>query len=91
MKKKIFLLLSIVIILSACSYNRPVCATEHPVGSKTGKFTQIAMFRYMPSETDAVAIQEAAKNGGITKISTVDYIVTYYLFTTKYETIVTGE
>lgn len=88
MKKKIFLLLSIVIILSACSLNRPVCATEQALGSKTGTFTQKAYLGYPPEETDAAAIQQAAKNGGITKISTVDYVITYYFFMTKYETIV---
>lgn len=77
--------------LTACSITYPGTATSNPVGSKVGtaKATVVLGFSF---DEDA-SIQTAAKNGGITRISTVDIKVTNvlgYLFLT-YETIVTGE
>lgn len=79
------------ISLSACSITMPGTATSNPVGSKVGtsKGTVVLGFSF---DEDA-SIQTAAKNGGITRISTVDVKITnvlFYLFVT-YETIVTGE
>jgi hypothetical protein len=37
-----------------------------------------------------VSVEKAAKNGGITKIATMDYSMRYGLFRNTYKTIVTG-
>ncbi|HQQ67225.1 MAG TPA: TRL domain-containing protein, partial [Candidatus Cloacimonadota bacterium] len=71
--------------------NRPVCATSNPLGSKVGVYKQKSILFFSPiSNTDA-AIQKAAENGGITRISTVDHNITFFLLFTEYRTIVRGE
>ncbi|HOA28884.1 MAG: protein trl (tRNA-associated locus protein) [Candidatus Cloacimonetes bacterium] len=89
--KLAFLAIALTLLLSACTMNRPVCATSNPLGNKTGVYVRKS-FLFFPSRanTDA-AIQKAAENGGITRISTVDYNVTFFLFFTEYRTIVRGE
>ena len=87
----IFLSLSISLIISSCSLTLPVNATSNPVGSKVGTATATGYLSVLFFNQDA-SIQTAAKNGGITKISTVDIKVTNILgLIVKYETIVTGE
>lgn len=83
--------LLIIMLLAACSMNRPVAATSNPLGSKTGIYSQTSILGYPPVMSKVGAISQAARNGGITKISTVDYNVTWSIFTVTYETIVTGE
>ena len=91
MYRRIFLVLSLVLLLSACTINRPVCATSNPLGAKVGVYKRTGILFFLPlSNTDA-AIRKAAENGGITRISAVDYNITYFLFFTEYRTIVTGE
>ncbi len=90
MKILMVVLLVAIVLLSACSYNRPVAATSNPVGTKTGTFVQTGYLGFAPPMSKAAAIHQAAKNGGITKISTVDYNTTWMIFMVKYETIVTG-
>ena len=69
----------------------PVAATTHPVGSKVGQASG-KIWLMMFGSADA-GIQAAAKNGGITRISTVD--VTSKLgilgLWVEFETTVTGE
>ena len=94
MYKKIkFLVLSFMLVgfLSSCSLTMPVNATSNPVGSKVGTAKAQGWFGVLFFDADA-SIMRAAKNGGITKISTVD-IKTFSVFEvyTTYETIVTGE
>ncbi len=91
MKKLIPLFLLLVLLLSACSLNMPVGATGNPIGAKTGKFVQTSILGFPPMKSDKAAIVEAAKDGGITKISTVNYTVKYKLFIVEYVTVVTGE
>ena len=81
-----------MISFTACSVTSPVAATSNPVGSKVGvaKTAQIIGFFFDGGD---YSIRTAAKNGGIKKISTVDYkfsMVFLTLFMT-HETIVTGE
>lgn len=96
MRKFKNLLIALVVasatMLASCSLTVPVTATSNPVGSKVGtaKSTQILGFFFDGGD---LSIQSAAKNGGITKISTVDFkrqLVFLYLVV-GYETIVTGE
>lgn len=93
MKVRVFacVILLAIILVSACSMNRPVCATSNPLGTKVGTYTQTSFLGFPPMANKDAAIAKAAANGGITKISTVDYRMTWMIFTIKYETIVTGE
>ncbi|HHV37444.1 MAG TPA: protein trl (tRNA-associated locus protein) [Candidatus Cloacimonetes bacterium] len=86
-------LLSVMVVLmlvSACTMNRPVAATSNPIGEKVGVFTQTSWFGFPPAKNNKAAIVEAARNAGITEISTVDHNTTWIIFVMKYETIVTG-
>lgn len=92
MKKitKIAALFIVAITFTACSITLPVNATSNNVGSKVGmaKATVVLGFSF---NQDA-SIRTAAKNAGISKISTVDIKVGNILYLVQtYETIVTGE
>lgn len=93
MKMKLILAILILamLLISACSMNRPICATSNPLGSKVGIYTQTSFLGFPPPANNDAAIAKAALNGGITKISTVDFRSTWMLFIMKYETIVTGD
>ncbi|MBN9400408.1 MAG: TRL-like family protein ['Candidatus Kapabacteria' thiocyanatum] len=77
--------------LTACSLTLPVAATSNAVGSKVGTATATGFLTVLYFNGDA-SIRTAAKNGGISKISTVDLKHTSILglVDTK-ECIVTGE
>lgn len=78
-------------ILSSCSITLPVTATSNTVGSKVGRSTATGYLGIIFLDADA-SIRSAAKQGGITKISTVDIKASNFLnIITSYETIVTGE
>ncbi len=77
--------------LSSCALTVPVAATSNPVGSKVGTSSGMGILRFIILSPDS-GIQQAAKNGGITKISTVDFKQTDILgiFQT-YTCTITGE
>ncbi len=78
-------------MMASCSLTLPVNATSNSVGSKVGTAKATGFFHILFFNADA-SIQSAAKNGGITKISTVDVKHNNVLgILTSYETIVTGE
>jgi hypothetical protein len=84
-------LIGAVAMMSSCAVTLPVTATSNPVGSKVGKAKATGYFMVLFFNADA-SIQTAARNGGITKISTVDIKHGNILgIITTYETIVTGE
>ena len=89
--KTIFVLLAVVAMMSSCALTLPVNATSNPVGNKVGTAKATGYLGVLFFDADA-SIRTAAKNGGITKISTVDikYTSIFNLIST-YETIVTGE
>lgn len=88
----LFAILIVILLLStSCSINRPISATSNPLGSKVGVFTQFGLLGFPPVATPQAAIITAARNGNISKISTIDYNASYYIFFTRYDTIVTGE
>ena len=93
MKKNIILILVVLVALSifvGCKSTMPVNATSNTLGSKVGQSTQSRLF-YIPIGGDG-AIYEAARNGGITKISTVDQVMTDYAGIYQVvTTVVTGE
>jgi len=79
-------------LLSSCSVTLPVTATSNPVGSKVGVAKSNQILGFFPDGGD-MSIQTAAKNGGIKKISTVDFkhkMIFLNIFI-SHETIVTGE
>ncbi|MBL7974779.1 MAG: TRL-like family protein [Candidatus Kapabacteria bacterium] len=81
----------VAISLSACSMTVPVCATSNPVGSKVGEASGTGYLHGINLGVDA-SIRTAAKNGGISKISTVDFKMTDMLgLIQTYTCIVSGE
>jgi hypothetical protein len=89
--KSIFALLTVVSVMSGCALTLPVNATSNSVGSKVGTAKATGYLGILFFDADA-SIRTAAKNGGITKISTVDIKQTSLLnLIVTYETIVTGE
>ena len=93
MRTRMQMIVSLMLLLmfSACAFNRPVCATSNPVGKKVGVYTQTGFLFFPPPYNSAIATAQAADNGGITRISTVDYNIIWLLIVVKYETVVTGE
>jgi hypothetical protein len=90
-KMKIAMLAAAVAFLSSCSIIMPVNATSNTVGNKVGRSKANVFLSVLAFNQDA-SIRNAAKNGGITKISTVDIKHTSILgIYDTYETIVTGE
>jgi ABC-type sugar transport system substrate-binding protein len=94
MKKVAFvaLLLVAALALMGCpSVNYPIGATGNPIGSKTGTSSgQIILGLF--GDVDA-GVLTAAKNSGITKISTIDLKTQNYFggIVIIYTTTVTGE
>lgn len=81
---------ALALTFTACSITAPVTATSNAVGSKVG--TSKATVILGLSFDEDYSIRSAAKQGGISKISTVDVKVSTILnLYNTYETIVTGE
>ena len=88
--KKVFLILAAALLLTSCAITLPVNATSNEVGSKVGMSKATGYLNVLWFDQDA-SIQKAAKQGGITKISTVDLKQTNMLGVIQtYECIVTG-
>jgi hypothetical protein len=93
MKKMLTALSAIAMVaLTSCSVTMPVAISSNPVGNKVGSAKTVAIVGLFFDGGDA-SIQTAAKNGKISKISTVDFKQTHYLgmLYSEYETIITGE
>ncbi len=89
--KKVAAFVAVVGMLSSCAVTLPVNATSNSVGSKVGTSKATGYLGVLFFNQDA-SIRTAAKNGGITKISTVDIKKGSILnLIVTYETIVTGE
>lgn len=88
--KKLLLFSTLLLLLTSCALTLPVTATSNQVGDKVGMSKATGYLGVLWFEQDA-SIQKAAKNGGITTISTVDIKSTNVLgIIMTYETIVTG-
>jgi len=83
---------SLLLSLGSCSVSGPLFVTDNPGGkvNKTGEASYKVILGFRPIKADA-SIATAAKNGKITKVSTVDQKVKGGLFVKTYSTIVTGE
>lgn len=89
--KALILMAFFGMMVSSCAVTLPVNATSNPVGNKVGTATATGYLGVLFFDQDA-SIRTAAKNGGITKISTVDIKYSSILnIVVTYETIVTGE
>ena len=85
------LLIIAAILFSGCAVTLPVSATSNPMGKKVGTSSGTGYFGILMFGVDA-SIRSAAKNGGITKISSVDFKSSNILgIVQTYETIVTGD
>ena len=93
MKKKKNTLAGLSLIaMFSCSpiITSPLLVTDNPIGSKTGEASYRLNIFGLPTTKDAnVGAAEAAKNGGITKIATVDMQVNPQ--DKSFKVIVTGE
>lgn len=91
--KKVFFgaVAAISLTLASCATTLPVAATSNPLGSKIGEASATYLFGWLPLGSTDIGIYAAAKNGGITKISTVDRKITPLFFITTYSTVVSGE
>lgn len=93
MKTKILSLVvavAFVIMAASCTSVAPLTATSNPVGAKVGEATAKFVFGF-PLKGGDYGIQLAAKNGGISKISTVDVKTKNLFVMVVRTTIVTGE
>jgi hypothetical protein len=80
--------------LAGCTSVTPLAATSNPLGTKVGQASVFYLFSSIPIPFSGDrGIAKAARNGGITLISTVDTKIVVWPFgigTTR-TTIVTGE
>ncbi|MEL0651387.1 TRL-like family protein [Algibacter sp. TI.3.09] len=84
-------MLAVAAVMTSCSVTLPVNATSNSVGSKVGTAKATGYLGFLFFNQDA-SIRTAAKNAGISKISTVDVKSSNILgLIVSYETIVTGE
>lgn len=63
-------ILSAVLFLASCTITTPLCATSNSMGKKVG--TAKANVWFGMCFGGDYSVETAAKNGGITKVSTVD-------------------
>ncbi len=80
----------VVLMLGACSHSRPLMVTDNPSEKKGTSEYKVVLGVFRPMHTD-ISIRSAAENGGISKVSTVDFRVEGNIFSTTYKTIVTGK
>jgi hypothetical protein len=86
--KKLFSLFLLLTVLSGCISQVPVAVTDNTDSSKRGEACNL--FVLLPIFGNS-SVVEAKKNGGITKVATVDYEVRWYLpYIFQACTIVTG-
>jgi len=89
-KVKSILALGIVTLLTSCAISGPIAITDNRANEKRGEASYTVWLGFIrPMEAD-ISIRTAAKNGGITKVATVDSKIESKLFRATYTTIVTG-
>ena len=85
-------LLTSSFLFSSCEITRPIAATSNPVGTKKGTSSTIGILMFPPFVgTGDTGVEKAAKNGNITKISTVDYTEQWFIIFRRWYCTVTGE
>ncbi len=97
--KKILGGILVVALVSSCSLTRPYAVTNNYIGNKQGVSKTTILFGQSAGDQLSTGIVsnknfgviEAAKNGGIEKIGSVDVKTTNYVVFQRVEVIVTGE
>ncbi len=96
--KRIIASLVVCAAFASCSYVRPYTATNNTIGDKVGKSETICLFNGDPSQLSFgivlnknYGVVEAAQNGGISSVATMDLEVQNFFIFTKNTIIVTGE
>ena len=84
--KKMILGAVLLFSVASCTVAHQVTVTNNAVGTKTGE----AKGWNFSKDLDITA-EKACKNGNISKIGTMEFTATTYLFLVKYKTVVTGE
>ncbi len=83
-------IVSLVFLLQSCALSVPGIVNDNKY-EKVGEASYtVVLGIFRPKHVD-ISIRKAAENGGITKISTVDFVVEYNPFSRTYKTVVTGE
>ncbi|MEX0965904.1 MAG: TRL domain-containing protein [Bacteroidia bacterium] len=89
--KNILLAILFATGLSSCSVGLPLQVTDNSVGTKVGKASYSVILGFIrPMDAD-IGIAQAAENGRIEKVATVDFHIKAGIFKTTYTTVVTGE
>ena len=99
LKSKLLAIAVIAVVLTSCSTIIPVTATNNPIGASVGKSKTTLVFGAASrnnlenglSTNKNYGVIEAAQNGNIDLIATVDLKITNFVFFQKVELIVTGE
>lgn len=88
----VLMVLALALVFASCTIVAPVTATSNSVGSKVGEATTTLILGIPIPLSQNGGVKVAAKNGGISKISTVDLKV-YYIgpFYMKITTVVSGD
>ena len=89
MKKSVLVAAAVAFMFASCSITTPVAATSNPVGTKVGKAKATSVLGI--SIAGDASLQRACKEGGITKVSTVDLKRANYLLWQRTVCIVGGE
>lgn len=84
--KKIIGAASIALLMGSCTIAHEITVTNNPVGTKKG----VAKGTNFSKDLDLSA-EAACKNGGITKIGTMEFKVKQIIILTKFQLVVTGE
>ena len=84
-------LLTSLVLSAACTTTRPFAVSSNPIGTKVGRASSQAFLGGLLIGGDA-SIKAAAKQGGISRVATVDVetVNVFYIFI-KRTTVVTGE
>lgn len=77
------------LIMASCSLSRPVLVTDNASEKEGVAELTVILGIFRPMNAD-LSIKQAAENGNITKVATVDFRVENSFFKTTYKTIVTG-
>lgn len=84
-----FALLALVVVTASCSVSRPLLITDNESTKEGVAEFDVILGIFRPKDAD-ISIETAAKNGDITRVSSVDYKIESKFFKTTYKTIVTG-
>lgn len=91
MKKtfKIGIIACTLLTMVSCSISGPILVTDNENTKKGTASYSVFLGIFRPKDAD-VSIAKAARNGDITRVSSVDWKVESKLFRTTYTTVVTG-